>query len=277
MSEISNFEVEILQLINSHRASLNLAILEFHPLIQKASYEHSNNMATSSIPFGHDGFSVRANQLVQMLKGSAASENVALGQRTANEVVQSWLDSNGHRKNIEGDFNLTGISVVKNTRGENVFTQIFIKAPAPSSEHHSTPAPTDHLDSLEKSADVNLNYQLLKLINKHRAGQYLPALQLNPHIQALATQHAQDMATQKLPFGHDNFEERARSLITQLSGSSAAENVALGQDDPLAIVNSWLDSNAHRNNIEGDFNLTGIGIGQSEDQEMYYCQIFIKK
>lgn len=276
MSEISSLEIEILQLINRHRNNLQLPALAFHAPIQKASYEHSNNIATDVVPFGHDGFSDRANQLVQQLGGSAASENVAMGQRTAHEVVNSWLDSSGHRKNIEGDFNLTGISVVKNHHEENVFTQIFIKAPAPTIATEETPTPTN-ISSDTSTTELNLNYAILKLINKHRAAQYLPIFEINPYIQVMATQHAQEMANETVSFGHDNFEDRARTLITKLGGTSAAENVALGEKDASAIVNSWLDSSGHRNNIEGDFNLTGIGIAESKDQRMFYCQIFIKK
>ena len=274
MAEISNFEVEILQGINQHRAGLNLAPLSFHDPIQEMSWQHSNNMATGAVAFGHEGFAERANKLIQILDGTAASENVALGQRTTEEVVKSWLDSAGHRKNIEGDYNLTGISVVKNEQGENVFTQIFIKAPNPAGISPNPPIATNNSDSSE---EVNLNYALLKLVNKHRAGQYLSPLQINPHIQVAATQHAQDMANGTVPFSHDGFQERAKRLIEKLSGSSVAENVAVGQDDSLVIVNSWLESEGHRSNIEGDFNLTGIGVARSEDNRMYYCQIFIKK
>lgn len=277
MSEISSFEAEILQLINSHRKSLNLRPLEFHPSIQQASREHSNNMATGLVPFGHEGFSERANLLVQELQGTTASENVALGQRSATEVVQSWLNSHGHRKNIEGNFNLTGIAVVKNEQGEPIFTQIFIQSTLPLSNIETVSSNTTDAPTTPTDASSNLNAQILNLINKHRIAQYLPTLQINPYIQALAVQHAENMATGKLSFGHDHFEERARQLIQQLNGSSAAENVALGQYDAVTIVNSWLDSNQHRNNIEGDFNLTGIGISKTEDDEVYYCQIFIKK
>jgi len=269
MAKISDLEVEILRLINQHRATLSLLPLVFHPTIQESSVQHSTNIAKEMVPFGHEGFSDRANTLVQSLKGSAASENVAMGQKTAEEVVQGWLNSAGHRNNIEGDFNLTGISVVKNQQGENIFTQLFIKAPTPIANPGAAPK--------EDSSEINLNYAILKLVNKHRAGQYLSPLLINPHIQLIAAQHAQDMAAGKIPFGHQGFEERAKMLLSKLHGSSVVENVASGQEDAPSIVNSWLDSNRHRNNIEGDFNLTGIGIAKNENQKMFYCQILIKK
>lgn len=269
MSNVSDIEIEILQLVNEHRAALNLSPLAFYLPIQKASYQHSNNMAHGSVPFGHTGFSERANKLVHNLGGSAASENVAMGQRSAHEVVQSWLNSAQHRKNIEGDFNLTGISVVKDKSGERLFTQLFIKAPPPN---------TDGTGKEEKPAVAdNINYHIFERINQHRAQQYLPLLQINPHIQVAATQHAQDMADGRQPFGHGGFQERARILLNKLSGTSVAENVALGSANAERIVQTWLESSGHRNNIEGDFDWTGIGIAQSNEQEYYYCQLFIKK
>ncbi|MFK7798211.1 MAG: CAP domain-containing protein [Aureispira sp.] len=269
MTSVSDIEIEILQLINEHRATLDLAPLTFYLTIQEASFQHSNNMAHGSVPFGHTGFSERANQLVESLGGYAASENVAMGQRSAREVVQSWLNSEQHRKNIEGDFNLTGISVVKDKNGERLFTQLFIKAPQPNT------AVTDEKEETVTSS--NLNYYIFEQINQHRAQQYLPLFQINPHIQVIATQHAQDMAEGNIPFGHEGFEDRARLLLGKLSGSSVVENVALGNANAEQIVQTWLESSSHRNNIEGDFDWTGIGIAKSNEQQYYYCQIFIKK
>jgi uncharacterized protein YkwD len=37
-----------------------------------------------------------------------------------------WLNSPGHRKNIEGPYNLTGIAMAKAKDGTMYFTQIFI-------------------------------------------------------------------------------------------------------------------------------------------------------
>ncbi len=177
-TDVSDMEVDILKLINEHRAGLKLKPLAFYAPIQGASRQHSNNMAAGSVPFGHAGFSKRANRLVNALRGSAAAENVAIGQRSAQEVVQSWLNSAQHRQNIEGDFNLTGISAVRDRNGDWVFTQLFIKAPSPSA---SAPSPATG------SAEQQLNYQIHDRINQHRVQQYLPALQINPHIPVAAT------------------------------------------------------------------------------------------
>ncbi len=45
----------------------------------------------------------------------------------AREVVDGWLHSPGHRRNIMGDFRLTGIGVAEAANGMIYFTQIFVK------------------------------------------------------------------------------------------------------------------------------------------------------
>lgn len=121
-------EEEILDLVNEHRAELNLPPLQLVSVISKAAQQHSEDMADRKVPFGHSGFDARIDKILAKTGGIAAGENVAYGSRTAIDVVKMWLNSKGHRKNIEGNFNLTGIGVAKNNAGTIYFTQIFIRS-----------------------------------------------------------------------------------------------------------------------------------------------------
>jgi uncharacterized protein YkwD len=42
-------------------------------------------------------------------------------------------------------------------------------------------------------------------------------------------------------------------------------------------VDGWLGSPHHRENIEGNFDRTGVGIARSGDGTYYYTQIFIAR
>ncbi len=85
-------------------------------------------MANKSVAFGHDGFDNRIDVIISKIgRINAAAENVAYGQMNASTVVNGWLRSPGHKKNIEGDYNLTGIGVYKDANGTIYFTQIFLK------------------------------------------------------------------------------------------------------------------------------------------------------
>ena len=119
---------EVLKLVNAHRTAMGLGALKMNNTISPVAEKHSRNMATKKIPFGHDGFDARMKGLRDQLKNIYGwAENVAYGPQTAAEVVDMWLHSPGHKKNIEGDYNITGIGIVKDAAGQPYYTQIFLK------------------------------------------------------------------------------------------------------------------------------------------------------
>ncbi|HZG26289.1 MAG TPA: CAP domain-containing protein [Chitinophagaceae bacterium] len=119
---------DILGLINQHRQNKGLAPLQMNNAISAEAEKHSSDMAARSVVFGHDGFENRVKKITQQIGGVRASaENVANGQLSAKEVVEGWLKSPGHRRNIEGNFTLTGIGVVPDKKGTLFYTQIFVR------------------------------------------------------------------------------------------------------------------------------------------------------
>jgi uncharacterized protein YkwD len=120
------YDDEILQLINDHRMSIGKPALQKSQVIWEQANAHSRNMASGSVPFGHDGFEARIAAIRASLgPGGSAAENVAMGYRTAAAVVSGWLSSAGHRANIEGNATRTGISAVQSGTGTWYYTQLF--------------------------------------------------------------------------------------------------------------------------------------------------------
>jgi len=90
-----------------------------------------------------------------------------------------------------------------------------------------------------------------------------------------ANMHSQNMASKKVPFGHDGFADRIAAIRAALGSSgSAAENVAAGYGSAAAVVNGWLGSAGHRANIEGNSTRTGVSAVKSGDGVWYYTQVF---
>jgi uncharacterized protein YkwD len=119
---------EILFFVNEFRRSKGLPALQANSYISSVALGHSRDMLTGKSPFGHDGFRQRIDQISSRLgKLHVAAENVASGPMDAREVVDGWLHSPGHRRNIMGDFQLTGIGVAEAANGMIYFTQIFVK------------------------------------------------------------------------------------------------------------------------------------------------------
>jgi uncharacterized protein YkwD len=119
---------EILRYVNQHRRALHLPALLPNSFISSVALEHSRDMLSGKTPFGHDGFRDRI-ELIRRKLGPihVVAENVASGPMSAKEVVEGWLNSPGHRRNIEGDFRLTGIGLAFRQDGMIYFTQIFAK------------------------------------------------------------------------------------------------------------------------------------------------------
>ncbi|MDQ2753480.1 MAG: CAP domain-containing protein [Bacteroidota bacterium] len=125
--DLTNINSRILQLVNEHRQSIGKEALKMIDVASTQAAQHSRDMMNGSIPFGHEEFEKRVDAIKNNVGFiNAAGENVAYGQLTADAVVDGWLHSPGHRKNIEGDYNLTGIGVAQNGEGVVYFTQIFV-------------------------------------------------------------------------------------------------------------------------------------------------------
>lgn len=119
-------EDEVLNLINSHRASLGLITLQKIDYVSVKSEEHTNYMISTNT-VNHNNFADRYASIMNALSAKNVSENIAYKYSTSQSVVNAWLNSEGHRANIEGDFTHFGISIRTNSAGEKYYTNIFVK------------------------------------------------------------------------------------------------------------------------------------------------------
>lgn len=117
---------KILQLVNAHRQNLGYNSLEFNALANTLAYEHTEYMIRQN-DISHDDFDARADRLFDDENARGVGENVAYGQQSAQAVMTAWLNSPGHRRNIEGNFTHIGIAVIRNANGVYYFTQLFLR------------------------------------------------------------------------------------------------------------------------------------------------------
>lgn len=123
-------EQSVHQQINEYRRTLNLPPLTLDARMSAEARLHSQAMASGRVPFSHDGFQQRGDRLNRVIPYRSVAENVAYNQGYSNpgqQAVQGWIKSPGHRENIEGQYNLTGVGITKNAKGEYYFTQLFIQ------------------------------------------------------------------------------------------------------------------------------------------------------
>ena len=123
-----NYQLQILKYTNQFRSSHGLPALSLDENAGSLAQKHSRDMASRRAGFGHGGFQQRTNQLRSVYgRGIATGENVAYGKLSAKEVVNIWIHSKPHRKNLLGNFNKIGIGTASDRQGIIFFTQLFVR------------------------------------------------------------------------------------------------------------------------------------------------------
>ncbi|MET9374178.1 CAP domain-containing protein [Streptomyces sp. NPDC002992] len=150
------------------------------------------------------------------------------------------------------------------------------KKPAPQPSRTTTkatppkpkPAPTTEKPVVRTEApaqvarDVAAEAEVVRLVNEERAKVGCTPVRSDSALAALAGAFSQDMA-QRGFFDHTDPEgdtpwERARQAgVSGLGG----ENIARGQADAAAVMESWMNSDGHRANILNcDYTTLGVGV-----------------
>lgn len=107
--------------------------LTWNTLLTSAAQAHSNNMANYDF-FSHTGLdesSVATRVTAQGYTWSSVAENIAGGQTTAQSVVDGWMTSDGHCKNIMSE-NVTEMGLACSANSDASYryywTQVFAKS-----------------------------------------------------------------------------------------------------------------------------------------------------
>lgn len=129
---ISNYtyndaELQTMKLINEHRVSVGLNALEKVNHISYKCEEHNIYMIENNV-VNHNDFVERSQNITSVLGAKKVGENVAYNYKTPEAALRAWLESPGHKENIEGDYTHFGLSVTTDAAtGKKYYTNIFVK------------------------------------------------------------------------------------------------------------------------------------------------------
>lgn len=101
-SDISQQARDVLSLVNAEREKQGLSSLTLSDKLTAVANEKARDMAENNY-FSHTSPTYGSPfQMLQQygIRYRSAGENIAAGQRTPEEVMQSWMNSSGHRANI---------------------------------------------------------------------------------------------------------------------------------------------------------------------------------
>ncbi len=128
-SPYQTIEQSAFDLINAYRLSKGRSPLIWNTEVANAARAHSLEMANGTVPFGHARFTERADALQAQVRFHGIAENVAYNDYPdpAQTSVDGWIESEGHRTNIENQvYTESGMGVARSSDGAYYFTQLFI-------------------------------------------------------------------------------------------------------------------------------------------------------
>ena len=118
---------QVLDLVNSERAKNGLSRVTYDGAVACAAQKRAvetETLFSHTRPDGSRCFTA-LDECGASYRG--AGENIAMGQATAREVMDDWMNSDGHRANIlNPSFTKLGVGVHKTTDGRYCWTQMFI-------------------------------------------------------------------------------------------------------------------------------------------------------
>ena len=129
IDDVKAIENEVIRLTNIERAKYGLSSLKANWELSRVARYKSQDMIDSEYfdhtsPIYGDPFTMMTNFGI---KYSTAGENIAYGYRTAQAVVDGWMNSPGHRANIlNSNFTQIGVGYAKSANGTIYWTQQFI-------------------------------------------------------------------------------------------------------------------------------------------------------
>jgi uncharacterized protein YkwD len=119
---------EVVDRTNAERARHGLRTLTVDQRLAAAAQGHSADMVRRAF-FAHespDGRQVWDRAVAAGYAYRKVAENIAAGQRTAEEVVRGWMGSPGHRANIlDGDLTQIGVGRADGGSYGVYWTQVF--------------------------------------------------------------------------------------------------------------------------------------------------------
>ncbi len=256
--EFSQVVDELVAAHNRIRTEKGLSPLKADPELMKAAQVHAKDMAEHEKMSheGSDGSSPAQRVERQGYHYLSTGENVAAGQESVKEVMDGWMNSEHHRRNILGDFSQIGAARAQDTEGRFYWVVDFGR-------------PIPELDPKEAVQAV------VEQINRKRSKSDRPALKAVPRLADAAQAAAEDMA--------ENDTVRTRSGgsvafdVVRREGYPYREiqqSTASGYPTPEKLVESLMNQDNADKSLLGDHKHVGAGYARAKDGTPYWVVLF---
>lgn len=125
-NEALSYAEQILNLVNKERAKAGLHALKLDTEVSAAASVRAKEIQTSFSHTRPDGRKFSSVLTDNGIRFTGAGENIAWGQTSPEQVMEAWMNSDGHRANIlNAKFTKLGVGHLKNASGRNYWVQLF--------------------------------------------------------------------------------------------------------------------------------------------------------
>ena len=244
--------VAILEAHNKLRAAEKLPPLGFAPLLAQAAAVQAADMAEHEEMKheGSDGSSPSDRIKRTGYRMRTTGENVAVFYPTVAEVMQAWVDSPPHKKNILGDFTELGVAKVTG-KDQKLYWCVDFGKPMPRFD--PTEATTAFVTQL----------------NSARTAAQQPKLTIDPKLatsaQAQATESARTNGKGGTPTSFSGFDT---SLYNELAMSTA-----VGAPTADDVLKMFLANPSYKERLLGPSTRVGVGYATDSEGIPYWCLI----
>ncbi|MDM5333070.1 CAP domain-containing protein [Ureibacillus composti] len=254
-------------------ASLNTEIKsdnaqQYVQVIQGDNYQAIANQLINQIDLANGKFDFNQFQELvnKTLNGQAAVKVIKEGK----EVYKDQASKQATQQKAPAKATNNTTAPAKATNNTNTTTPT-------NTNTQQAEAPTNPTTTNANQSVSNFEQQVVDLTNAERTKAGLKPLEIYAPLMQVAEAKSADMSKNNY-FSHTSptygspFDQIKAAGI---SYKSAGENIAQGQKTPAEVVQAWMDSPGHRQNIM-NANYTHIGVGYVENGN-YWTQQFIQQ
>lgn len=257
--EFSALARQVLEAHNREREQEGLKPLELQPQLCDASAVHAQAMAAAK-ELSHDGPADQSTPADRVKKAGyryrETGENIALGQGSVKEVMEDWMGSPGHRKNIlTPTFTQMGFGKAKDDEDQPYWCVEFGR-------------PWEEIPTAGSSSSV------LEEVNRRREEQKLPPLESQSVLDEIAGQQAELIAKAEDPGSVKMDDIFGKVKARGLSYRRASLSLGLGLGTAAELVDHLMEQKGQREAVLGEFDRLGVGVAKREDGSPVWLLLF---
>lgn len=124
--EALSYTEQIVKLVNEERAKAGLPALTMDEGVTAAANVRAREIKQKFAHTRPDGKSFSSALKEQGVSFRGSGENIAWGQKSPEQVMNAWMNSDGHRANIlNRNFKNIGVGYYQDEKGVNYWVQLF--------------------------------------------------------------------------------------------------------------------------------------------------------